>query len=98
VRLVWLLPACTLVEVHESKGFYWLVSFSIYTGMITENIWSHTLLFTGGLLFGVVGWDWNELQPSKSALCPLVLLQLLSAGLKDQMNNFINYIMQDWYE
>jgi O-antigen ligase len=40
---------------------------SLPVGMITENIWSHTMLFFyWWTIFGVAGWDWNELPPSKS--------------------------------
>ncbi|NEQ62696.1 MAG: O-antigen ligase family protein [Moorea sp. SIO4A1] len=40
---------------------------AVPVGMITENIWSHTtLFFYWYTLLAVVGWNWDDLPPSKS--------------------------------
>jgi O-antigen ligase len=70
VRLIWLLR----YRVHNNaQREFCLILLAIFAaipvGMITENIWSHTtLFFYWWALFGVAGWDWNELQTSENSI------------------------------
>lgn len=47
---------------------------AMMVGMITENIWTHTVLFMyWWALFAVAGWDWDESQTPKNSVlnnCP----------------------------
>lgn len=84
VRLVWLLQHAPRGSAQRDLCWILLaILLSIPVGMITENIWSHTLLFFyWWTLFGVAGWDWNEFQPSKSPVAVGPPEQLLSRNLK----------------
>jgi O-antigen ligase len=52
---------------HELCLILLAVFIAIPVGMITENIWGHTLLFLYWYtLLAVAGWDWNELSSLKN--------------------------------
>jgi O-antigen ligase len=46
---------------HSLSLFMLAMLFAILVGMLTENIWGHTMLFFyWWTIFAVLGWDWDE--------------------------------------
>jgi len=70
MRLVWLIRHAPLGSKQRDLCLVLLAIFlSIPVGMITENIWTHTMLFLYWYsVSAVAGWDWNNLPPSESSV------------------------------
>jgi O-antigen ligase len=67
-RLLWLIRRSPLGSSQRELCLCLLaVLLAIPTGMLTENVWSHTtLFFYWWPAFAVAGWDWNEGQSEEN--------------------------------
>jgi O-antigen ligase len=76
MRLVWLIRNAPPGSAQRNLCLVLMaILLALPVAMITENIWSHTMLFLyWHSVLAVAGWDWNE-QPSakKSASSPTPL-------------------------
>ncbi|MBW4630545.1 MAG: O-antigen ligase family protein [Iphinoe sp. HA4291-MV1] len=68
LRLVWLIQHTARGSKQRDLCLVLLaILLSLPVAMITENIWSHTMLFLYWYtISAVAGWNWNEQSPSKS--------------------------------
>lgn len=76
MRVVWLVRNTPRGSKQHNLCLTLMAIFlALPTAMITENIWSHTMLFLyWHIVLAVAGWDWNEQPPPKTTLSPSISL------------------------